>query len=211
MRCWASSAVSAAAAVLLLAGPAAAAPVDRFARATLATRAEVHDAAVRAGGVARQCLDVLRAAPLENRESLAVAFELDVTFGLLKVDAPIMRRWGARLERIRLRREPALMAARRILRGQRALIDVALLTLDRTCTVAREWQAAGWRTPPRSIRLQRRFLTIADSYSQETDAAEGRLRRAGHPRAARILSLGGGNDRELIPEDDPVRAVLGSA
>ena len=194
MRSWVSFAASTAAVLALGAAPAAAAPVDDFADATGVLTAALRRAQPRVDAAAQartdaalSCLDVLRVTPEPNRESLSVAYVLDLGVGAATVARPLLGRFLGRLERLRLRREPALMAARRTLRGQLALVDTLGLTLDDTCTVARRWQDAGWRTPPRSIRLQRRFLRIVDSYSQETDDAERRLRRAGHPRAARML------------------------
>jgi hypothetical protein len=213
MRYWASFALS-----LALATPAQAAPVDEFADATSVVGRSFRAAAPRMDAAAGQrqqaaqsCLDVLRATPEPNRETLLVAYALDVVVGRFTVARPLFGRYQSRLERIRLRREPALTAARRILRGQLALVDTLVLSLDDTCTIARQWQQAGWRTPPRSIRLQRRLLRIADSYSQETDEAERRLRRAGHPRAARILERGIDVGGESTPETDPVVcAVVGA-
>jgi hypothetical protein len=222
MRSWGSSAASGAgpalACALVLAAPAVAAPVDDFARASTDFARARSDARPRANAALRQrqeaaqsCLDVFRATPEPNREPLFDAYVIDVVFGAITVDEPLYDRFIARLEQIRLQREPALMAARRILRGQVAGVEALGLTLDDACTTARQWQAANWRTPPRSIRILRLFGHFSDAFPQKTDAAERRLRRAGHPRAAEVLA------RTLEPENgdafeaDPVACALDQA
>ena len=216
MRCWASFAASAALA-LACAAPAAATPVGDFARATnafLDARRAAGCAAQAAAqrrrdAVAQQCLDVFQAAPPANRELLGVAYDVDVTAGLLEVEGPVYRGFLDRLERLRLRSEPELMRARRLLRGQVAFLGLVPLVFDDACTTARAWQAAGWRTPPRSIRIFHRLATLSDAVDENLDAASRVLARAGHRRAARAAL-----DDFTLPDSvieragDPVRCAL---
>ena len=216
MRCWASFAASAALA-LLCAAPAAATPEGGFARATNAFLDARHASAARAQAAAQrkrdaaaQCLDVFKATPEANRELLGAAYDVDVAGGLLEVDGPIFRRLLDRLERVHLRTVPELMKARRILRTQVAFYGLIPLVFDDTCTIAREWQAAGWKTPPRAIRVFHRLATIGDGLDDDLLPAVRVLRRTGHLRAARaVLDAFGPSDAEIERRDDPVRCALG--
>src|SRR4051812_29774179 len=143
MRSWASFAASAVAA-LVLAAPAAAAgaPVDEFASATGEFAQAFRTALPRAKAAAeqrqeaaRECLDVLRATPEPNREPMAEAYLFDVVFGVVNVEVRPLRRFAGRLARIHLRREPALAAVRRNLRGVVAALELTALSVDDTCTM----------------------------------------------------------------------------
>jgi hypothetical protein len=217
MRSWGSFAASAAALALLLSAPAATAkPAGDFARATNAFLDARRDDGPRAQAAAQrhrdagaQCLDVFRAAPPANRELLEAAYAVDVQIGLLEVDGPIYRRFLDRLERVALRDEPDLMTARRLLRTEVAFFELAPLILDDACTTARAWQASGWRTPPRSIRILHRLGTLGDAADEDLLPAVRVLRRAGHPRAARaVLDAFGPADETIERRDDPVICAL---
>jgi hypothetical protein len=216
MRCWASSALSAGALALLCAAPAAAKPVGEFAQASnafldarQAARPRADAAAQRRRDAAAACLDVFQATPVANRELVYVAYFVDEELGLFEVYSPIYRRLLARLERMRLRPEPELMKARRVLRTTVSLLELLPLVLDDPCTTARAWQAAGWRTPPRSIRVIRRIQTISEASDYDLEAAARLLRRAGHRRAAREISnVFDPGDAAVERAGDPVRCAL---
>ena len=218
MRCWASFAASAILA-LACATPAAAAPATSdFARATNAFLDARRAAAPRAvaaverrgAALAADCLDVFKAAPPANRELLGVAYELDLEAAALGIEEPLYRRLLDRLERTQLRSEPELMRARRLLRTEVAFFGLSRLTFEDACATARAWQAAGWRTPPRSIQIFHRLATLSDAADEDLGPASRLLARTGHRRAARAVL------DDFVPADslierprDPIRCALG--
>src|SRR4051794_38580067 len=195
MRSWGSFAASGAALALLCAAPAPAKPVGEFARATNASldasraaRPRAEAAAQRRRDAAASCLDVFKATPLPNREQLDAAYFIDVASGLYEIETPLLRRLLDRLERVRLRPEPELMKARRLLRSEVALLELLpLIVLDDACRTARDWQAAGWRTPPRSIRAIRRLQTLSAGADEDLTPAAKLLAAGGHRRASRLV------------------------
>jgi hypothetical protein len=215
MRSWASSAASAALLAVALAAPAAAAPVDDFARVTDAFRRELLAAAPdgRAAAAGRrdaaaQCRDVLEATPVDRRGPLFTSYFLDVMIARYEIERPLGERWLDSLEHLRLRSSRALLGARRSVRDALALLDAAAPLAADTCDIAREWAATG-RMPDPVRRLQRLVDLSEDLNLDRAQPGVRALRRVGHRRAAATLERGlYQEDVEVLPAADAAACAL---